>query len=1274
MRHTFMRRWFRWNGGRSHSCRLTRYTPRPRPTLRIEALEDRALPAILFTVNTLADGPVNLSDSALTLRDALFAANSGDVINFEPSLFTAGPGTITLNQGRLLVATDLTISGPGASLLTINANHASRVLNVSDGGDRSDKSVTLSGLTISGGSFDHTALGSALGGGIFNDEILTIQNCTITDNTSGIGGGIFNGGVLTVRNSTISGNEATAHDLDGEGGGGIANNATLTVENCTISGNLADGHGGGIRNRSGLLVQNSTISGNLANDDGGGIWNSGTVIVRSSTVTQNHANNDNINSGRGGGIFIEPGVVSPMVTLENTIVAQNFKGSDAAIADDINGDPVDASSRNNLIGTGGSGDLINGMNDNRVGVADPGLGPLASNGGPTQTHALLPGSPAIDAGNNSLAPGSADQRGTPFLRTAGGVADIGAFEAQTLNLVVDTDVDEDDGDIRPGDLSLREALNLTNANPGPDTISFASFFNDPRRPRVITLVLGQLGIRDDLTLTGPASGVVINGNNASRVFDVSDFSATVKTVTMSGMIISAGNAGNSFGGGILNRENLAVLNCTISGNFAGTLGGGIYNTDTGTLTVRTSTLSSNTAGKGGGIANDGTSTVQRCTLNANQTTGDDDTGGGGGIFNAGTLTVQNSTLSGNHTADAGGGIFSAGTLFVQNCTIVLNHTNRDGGPGIVDQPLDHGGGIAIRGSAIIHNTIVDNNLFFLATDEIFPDDVFLLPGAGPVSGANNLIGATNGGFTNGANGNQVGEFDPKLGPLANNGGPTETHALLPGSPAFNAGNNAQAAGSTDQHGVPRIAGGQVDIGAVEQVAVLAGGDLLIFGSAGDDDILVERNGTTNLLDVTYNGILVGSFSLSAITGKISVDAREGNDTVKIIGVGKHCELSGGPGDDVLVASAGNDTLLGGSGNDSLTAGAGDDELFGGDGDDSLRGGQGNDTIDGGAGSDSLFETGDVNFALTNSKLTGLGADTLVSIEAATLTGGAGNNVLDASAFTRSVTLNGSGGDDTLIGGAGNDTLNGGGGNDRITGGPGRDVLNGGDGDDALFSNDGLGNDTVLGGSGNDTATADAGDLVDLGAGQDGIVFHGTAGNDAIRVSRQVGPNGPEVVFLLNGRTTVIPYLNGETVFVFAGKGNDHVVMDDSAAFRWTAEFHGEEGNDHLMGSLLDDVLDGGPGNDWLEGGAGDDVLRGGAGNDRLYGGAGNDHINGGAGNDVLQGKAGDDELIGGPGRDMFGGGAGADHILARDAAIDVIFADAFDWLVTLDSKDKVHLI
>src|SRR5262249_41752454 len=130
----------------------------------------------------------------------------------------------------------------------------------------------------------------------------------------------------------------------------------------------------------------------------------------------------------GGGIYNNHAAV----ILHNTIVETNFHMGLPIFADDLQGSSVDSSSDFNLIGTGGSGGLINGVNGNQVGGADPKLGPLAGNGGPTQTHTLLAGSPAIDKGNNAqVAAGvTTDQRGATFTRTFKTIVDIGAFEVQ----------------------------------------------------------------------------------------------------------------------------------------------------------------------------------------------------------------------------------------------------------------------------------------------------------------------------------------------------------------------------------------------------------------------------------------------------------------------------------------------------------------------------------------------------------------------------------------------------------------------------------------------------------------------------------------------------------------------------------------------------------------------------------------------------------------------------------------------------------------------------
>ena len=165
----------------------------------------------------------------------------------------------------------------------------------------------------------------------------------------------------------------------------------------------------------------------------------------------------------------------------------------------------------------GSGGI--GLTDTLTG--DPDLGPLADNGGPTQTMALLAGSPAIDAGDNNLIPAgvATDQRRpAPHCQRHRGHRRL--FEAQPLNLVVETAADENDGNPSPGDLSLREAIALTNANPAHvNTISFDPTVFD--EPQTTTLTNGQLTVTNGVTITGPAASLTISGGNATRIFNIS---------------------------------------------------------------------------------------------------------------------------------------------------------------------------------------------------------------------------------------------------------------------------------------------------------------------------------------------------------------------------------------------------------------------------------------------------------------------------------------------------------------------------------------------------------------------------------------------------------------------------------------------------------------------------------------------------------------------------------------------------------------------------------
>ncbi len=304
-------------------------------------------------------------------------------------------------------------------------------------------------LTVTGSTFSNNSAQS--GGGIFlegdgadppittkvTDSTFTSNRASGTSASSGGGGFYNNGGTVSMSGCTLSDNTAT------QGGGGIfANAGALTIMDSTLSGNSVTssfGPGGGLYENTGTLnITNSTVAGNSAGDVGAGIdENAGTLTAVNCTIADN--TEPSTGDGLGGGLNVDQGTA----TLDNTIIALNSDGTGASAPPDnlfLDGSgTVSSASANNLIGAGGGNSgLTNGVNGNLVGVADPGLGTLASNGGPTQTIALLPGSPAINAGNPTLAvdpQGDAlttDQRGTGFARKVNGTVDIGAFEVQAV--------------------------------------------------------------------------------------------------------------------------------------------------------------------------------------------------------------------------------------------------------------------------------------------------------------------------------------------------------------------------------------------------------------------------------------------------------------------------------------------------------------------------------------------------------------------------------------------------------------------------------------------------------------------------------------------------------------------------------------------------------------------------------------------------------------------------------------------------------------------------
>ncbi len=301
-------------------------------------------------------------------------------------------------------------------------------------------------------------------------------------------------------------------------------------------------------------------------------------------------------------------------------------------------------------------------------------------------------------------------------------------------------------------------------------------------------------------------------------------------------------------------------------------------------------------------------------------------------------------------------------------------------------------------------------------------------------------------------------------------------------------------------------------------------NLLLTGRGSDVVISAERaDFSGGGLGQTFD---VSAFYTPGLTS-VTLDGGGGNDT--LIGSNGNDVLVGSGGGDQIEGRDGNDYLVGGSGADTLIGGAGDDELrgLGGSG-DRLSGGDGDDILNGGRGIDRVFETGDVDFTLTTSSLTGLGTDRVQAIEIAELNGGESDNVIDVSAFVgfRGFTqLRGNGGNDFLIGSVMSDILNGGDGNDTLQGKGGNDTLNGENGNDALTGftgNDvidgGRGYDRIFGGEGNDTLTGGAArDTLIGGDGDDSI-----NGNDGIdTLAGGTGNNDPSPGDVITDATAVI---------------------------------------------------------------------------------------------------------------------------------------------------------
>jgi predicted outer membrane repeat protein len=352
------------------------------------------------------DGQCRTSAGTCTLRAAIDEANA--LGGTHAIVLPAGTYKLKIH-GALGIRVNLMILGVGATRPVIDGNRITRVFSVHQGA-----TVRIAGVTVQKGKAEG-------GGGILNQGVLTLDRVLLRDNDAGtgVGGGVLSepailpGGFasLTLVNSAVTGNRAAS-------GGGIYNelSTVLVVTGSTIDANKCGSAGGAIRARGDATITNSTISGNRAGL-GGGIFAERGVMLTNVTLHGNRADPGNQYGGAGGAL-----AGYGLIALLNTIVADS---------------PSHRNCHGNIQSFGAGRNLDSGATCHlarSLSNVDPKLGSLKLNGGFTKTHALRPGSPAIDAGSNDRCPAT-DQRGVGRPQDGNGdgtaICDIGAYEAST---------------------------------------------------------------------------------------------------------------------------------------------------------------------------------------------------------------------------------------------------------------------------------------------------------------------------------------------------------------------------------------------------------------------------------------------------------------------------------------------------------------------------------------------------------------------------------------------------------------------------------------------------------------------------------------------------------------------------------------------------------------------------------------------------------------------------------------------------------------------------
>lgn len=1179
---------------------------------------DLTLDGVIVRNNTaeIHGGGLYSTDSIATIIDSTFENNSTEMDGGGMSVFN---GSLDMTGGAI-------------------RNNSSDL----DGGGLSMESaiVSLTEVSVTGN------IATEEGGGINvigNGAELRIFTSTIADNTAtNEGGGIRAVSVtLGLMDTTVSGNNTTL------GGGGIYSDTSLVeIQSSLFANNSASEDGGGISSNGftgSLGISNSTFSGNTTLLSGGAIYNAaagGTSLVNA-TVTANSAGTF------GGGIRS-----TTLTTIGNTIVAEN-----TAVTNDFDVSGAYFSLGNNLIGrVDNAAGLFFGQNNDQMGfsssVLDPGLQPLADNGGSTLTHALLAASTAVDAGK-SLGAAQLDQTGN--VRNIDGdrdgvfAVDIGAVEfvneavTFTVNTTDDTfdAVTADDFAFdNSGNISLRSAIQETNSIVGEAIIALPAGIYTLTRDGIGEdfASTGDLDINDHLTIRGAGVGTtIIDGGAIDRIFDVapnvtlvlsdvtiqngaSIFGAGLRNeggnvilqdVIFTGNVAAESGTSESHGGAIFNDQgNLLLERVTVTGNSAEQDGGGVYSFN-GFIEINDSSIDSNTSSRfGGGLAlNGGTADVIDSTISSNTAVDD---GAGILVLPGSTLTIESSTVRENTTEDIGGGIYSlSSSVTIIESTVSGNTSGTDGG------------GITVEFSSLqlmrstVHSNSADGD------------------GGGIVvaNGTATIAQSTISGNAASGNGGGIANYDGSIVDVTNSTIVNNSSLSISGgiwSPGFLNSGNTIVAQNTDFFGRPDISGTVFSKGSN-----IFGVNTGILGTV--NRLNGDQIGTANFpLDPLLTELLDnGGPTLTHVprTGSVAIDAGRAIDFRN--------DLNQTP-EFWATDQRGRPRILDGIQNDADQIDVGTTEFygltlnvdaFGSDLQLSVvdQGVELADNPDNVAADSARVYFQFANDELDHLQVLGTNVDESLTVDFSN-----GNPLPFAG-----IDLLGTGTSDS-------DSL-------TLTGGSSTETAH-------TFDSEVDGSVTVDGRRIAYTSIENLSDLMDSASRS--IEF--ADNTSAVNVSDSGSSSDGVSTIDRDGFGTAIPVRLGSGDLSLTTGFRDNIIQFQSvdAAFTGKVNIDAGDGNDFVDVTLLssDNTIIAGKGNDTVFSGSGNDTINGGMGFDSVFSGDGDDLIFGGGGRDTLKGGDGDDlinaqggsgdYLTGGNGDDTLKGGGGTRDRVVEQGNVD----------------------